>query len=354
MINRYRNKTVYDLRTLAEKVDGRVLGDAATKVDGISGLQEARPGHITFLANPRYRAFISKTQASALIASQEEPLFKGPVLQVSDPYLAFAMLLDLFFPTVKSAPGIHPSAVVYPGSDIGEGVSIDACAVIQKGVRLGKGVRIGACVVLGENSRIDDASSIAPNVTIYPDTEIGQRVIIHAGSVIGSDGFGYARKDGLPYKVPQVGKVVVEEDCEIGANVTIDRAALGETRIGRGTKIDNLVQIGHNVVIGPYSIVVSQVGIGGSTHIGNGVVLAGQVGVAGHIRIGDGVTVAAKSGITKSVPPGQTMGGHMAIPLREWRKSEAIYRHLPDLQEGYRDLLKRVKVLEKMLESKKD
>jgi UDP-3-O-[3-hydroxymyristoyl] glucosamine N-acyltransferase len=189
-------------------------------------------------------------------------------------------------------------------------------------------------------------------VTIYPGTQIGQRVIIHAGSVIGSDGFGYARKDGLPYKIPQVGKVIIEDDCEIGANVTIDRATLGETHIGKGVKIDNLVQIGHNVVIGAYSIVVSQVGISGSAHIGEGVILAGQAGVGGHIRIGDRVTAAARSGITKDIPSGETIGGFMAMPIREWRKSEAIYRRLPELQHGFRDLLKRVKALEKKLQSR--
>ena len=243
-------------------------------------------------------------------------------------------------------------AVVHPEADLSEDVSVQSGAVIQKGVRLGKGVRIGACAVVCENTQIGDDMHIYPNVTIYPGTEIGQRVIIHAGSVIGSDGFGYARKDGLPYKIPQVGCAVIEDDCEIGANVTIDRAALGETRIGQGTKIDNLVQIGHNVVIGPYSIIVSQVAISGSTKVGKGVVLAGQVGVAGHIQIGDGVTAAARSGITKSIPSGETVGGFMAMPIRKWRKSEAVYRRLPDLQDSYRALLKRVEELEKRLQSK--
>ena len=351
MTNRYNNKREYTLQALAERIGGIVLGDASIKIHGIAGLQEAGEGQITFLANIRYRSLVSKTWASALIASREEPLFKGPVLQVSDPYLAFAMILEIFFPPCRPLPGIDPTAVIHPEAKIGEGVSIQPCAVIKKGVQLGAGVVIDACAVICEDSHIGDYSYIHPNVTIYPGTRIGKRVIIHAGSVIGSDGFGYARKDGLPYKIPQVGKVVIEDECEIGANVTIDRATLGETHIGKGVKIDNLVQIGHNVVIGAYSIVVSQVGISGSTRVGAGVILAGQVGVAGHIQIGDRVTAAARTGITKDIPSGETLGGFMGMPIREWRKSEAIYRRLPELQNGYRDLVKRVKALESKLQS---
>jgi len=262
------------------------------------------------------------------------------------------MLLEIFYPPSEPSPGIHPSAVIHPEAQIGDRVSIQSCAVINKGVRLGSGVEIGSCTIVSEDSQIGDCSHIHPNVTIYPGTQIGRRVIIHAGSVIGSDGFGYARKNGLPYKVPQIGKVVIDDDCEIGANVTIDRGTLGATHISKGVKIDNLVQIGHNVIIGAYSIVVSQVGISGSTQIGEGVIMAGQVGVAGHIQIGDRVTVAAKTGITKNVSSGETMAGFMAMPVREWRKSEAIYRRLPELQNGYRELLKRVKALETILQSK--
>ncbi|MGA1840483.1 MAG: UDP-3-O-(3-hydroxymyristoyl)glucosamine N-acyltransferase [bacterium] len=352
MTSRCSHKTEYSLQDLAGRIGGVVLGNASIKIHGIAGLQDAGEGQITFLANTRYRSLVSKTRASALIASQEEPLFKGPVLQVSDPYLAFAMLLEIFYPPCEPLPGIDPSAIVHPETQIGEGVSIQPCAVIKKGVSLGSGAVIGSCAVVCEDSQIGDYSHIHPNVTIYPGTRIGQRVIIHAGSVIGSDGFGYARKDGLPFKIPQIGNVVIEDDCEIGANVTIDRATLGETHIGRGVKIDNLVQIGHNVVIGAHSIVVSQVGISGSTHVGSGVILAGQVGVAGHIQIGDRVTAAARTGITKDIPSGETIGGFMGMPIREWKKSEALYRRFPKLQNKYRDLLKRIEALESKLQSK--
>jgi UDP-3-O-[3-hydroxymyristoyl] glucosamine N-acyltransferase len=352
MINKSSKKIEFTLQDLAGKLEGKVLGNGSIKIHGVAGLQDARSGDITFLANPKYRPFVSQTQASALVASQEEPLFKGSILQVSNPYLAFAMLLEIFYPPAESPSYIHPRATIHPETEIGTGAVIQPGAVINKGVRLGQNVRIGACVVLCENVQIGNNSCIHPNVTLYAGTEIGHRVIIHAGSVIGSDGFGYARKNGLPYKIPQIGKVVVEDDCEIGANVTIDRGTLGETRIGKGTKIDNLVQIGHNVIIGPYSIVVAQVGISGSTRIGQGVVLAGQAGVAGHLQIGDKVTIAAKTGVIKNIPSGETFAGFMSMPLREWRKSEAMYRRLPELQDSYKDLLKRVKALESHLKLK--
>lgn len=349
MTNKYNNKHEYTLRELAERLQGKILGDGDITIRGIAGLEEAHAGDITFLANPLYRQLVSQTQASALIASQEEPSFGGTILQVPDPYLAFAMLLETFYPPPEPAPGVHETAVIHPDVQMGEGVRIDPGAVIAPGALLGNRVWIGACAVVGEGSQIGDDTHIHPNVTIYPGTRIGERVIIHAGAVIGSDGFGYARKEGLPYKVPQVGRVVIEDDCEIGANTAIDRGTLGDTRIGRGTKIDNLVQIGHNVSIGPYSILVAQVGVAGSVRIGQGAVLAGQAGVAGHIQIGDGVTVAGKSGVTKSIPAGETVAGFMAFPIREWRKAEAIYRHLPDLQDAYRVLVKRLDALEALL-----
>jgi len=349
MTNKYNNRRDYTLQELAERLQGKVLGDGAVTIHGIAGLEEARAGDITFLANPRYRPLVSQTQASALIASREEPSFGGPILQVQDPYLAFAMLLEAFYPPPEHAPGVHTTAVIHPDARMGEGVCIEPSAVIASGALLGDRVWIGACAVVGEGSQIGNDTRIHSNVTIYPGTQIGERVIIHAGAVIGSDGFGYARKDGLPYKVPQVGRVVIEDDCEIGANTSIDRGTLGDTRIGRGTKVDNLVQIGHNVSIGPYSILVAQVGVSGSARIGKGAVLAGQSGVAGHIQIGDGVTVAGKSGVTKSVPAGETVGGFMAFPIREWRKAEAIYRHLPDLHEACKWLAKRLDALEALL-----
>ncbi|MGA1844019.1 MAG: UDP-3-O-(3-hydroxymyristoyl)glucosamine N-acyltransferase [bacterium] len=349
MTSKSNNRHEYTLQELAERLQGRVLGKGDITISGIAGLEEAQAGDITFLANPRYRPLVSQTQASALIASQEEPSFGGPVLQVPDPYLAFAMLLEAFYPSHGHVPGVHETAVVQPDARIGKDVCIEPGAVIAPGVVLGDRVWIGACAVVGEDSSIGNDTRIHPNVTIYPDTRIGERVIIHAGVVIGSDGFGYARKDGLPYKVPQVGGVVIEDDCEIGANTTIDRGTLGDTRIGKGTKIDNLVQVGHNVSIGPYSILVAQVGVSGSARIGKGVVLAGQSGVAGHIQIGDGVTVAGKSAVTKSIPAGETVGGFMAFPIREWRKAEAVYRRLPDLQDAYRRLVKRLDALEALL-----
>lgn len=351
MTNRCKNRLEYTLQELAERLGGTVLGDGQVRISGVAGLKEAGPGDITFLANPRYQTLLHKSRASALITSSKEPLFNGSILKVSDPYLGFAMVLEIFHPPAEPVPGIHPDAHIEPDAKIGEGASVQAGAVIGHGVYIGRGAQVMSCTVVGEASRIGDYSCLYPNVTLYPRTQIGKRVIIHAGSVIGSDGFGYARKGGLPYKVLQVGRVVIEDECEIGANVTIDRGTLGDTRIGKGTKIDNLVQIGHNVVIGPYSVIVSQVGISGSTQIGQGVVLAGQVGVAGHIKIGENVTVAARSGVTKDVLKGETIAGFMAMPISQWRRSEAVYRRLPGLQKGYRELMKKVEALEARLKS---
>ncbi len=351
MIGINKNHPEYTLNEIAGIIGGNVLGDGEIKIKEVAGLKEAGPGSITFLANPKYISYLPTTKASALIANKEEPLFKGSILVVEDPYLAFAMVLEIFNPPRMPEPGIHSDAVLESDVRIGEEVSIQAFAYISRKTDIGRGVRIMAGAFIGEDCQIGDYSTIYPNVTLYSRTIIGKEVIIHAGSVIGSDGFGYAKKEGIPYKIPQTGRVVIEDSCEIGANVTIDRGTIGDTRIGRGTKIDNLVQIGHNVVIGPYSIIVSQVGISGSTQIGKGVVLAGQVGVTGHITIGDRVIVAAKAGVTKDIGQDQTIGGFMGMPIGKWRRAEAVYRNLPELQKSYREILRRIELLEDMLKS---
>lgn len=341
----------YTLQELANKVGGRIIGDSSIKIMGVAGLKEAGPGYITFISNPKYNQYLQTSKASALIAQHPESQFNGQILLAEDPYLAFAMVLEIFNPPQKSHPGIHPTALIAEGAEIGTNACIQAFAVIEKGAIIGSGTKIMSGVFVGENSCIGELSSIYPNVTIYPKSIIGKSVIIHAGSVIGSDGFGYVKKDGLPYKVPQTGGVIIEDDCEIGANVTIDRGTIGNTTIGKGTKIDNLVQIGHNVIIGPYSTIVSQTGISGSTQIGKGVTLAGQVGVAGHLKIGDGVIAAAKSGITKDIEAGEVISGTMAMPINKWRRSEAIYRNLPEMQKEYRAILKRLAVIEEQLKT---
>jgi len=345
MTNKTSRNPEFTIAELADRIGGRVIGNGKVKIKKIAPISDAGPGAITFIANPRYKSYLLSTRASALITSKEEPVFKGTTILVDNPYVAFAMILEIFNPPMRAEPGIHPNAVIETDTRIGEGVSIQANAVICQGVEIGRDACVMAGAYIGRDTIIGDSSLIYPNVTIYPRARIGKGVIIHAGSVIGSDGFGYAQKDGLPYKIPQVGRVVIEDDCEIGANVTIDRGTIGDTVIGKGTKIDNLVQIGHNVEIGPYSIIVSQVGISGSTRIGKGVVLAGQVGVNGHITIGDGAVVAAKAGVTKDVPPGETIGGFMGMPIAKWRRAEAVYRNLPDLKRGYKEIQKKIKLL---------
>ncbi|HIE64881.1 MAG: UDP-3-O-(3-hydroxymyristoyl)glucosamine N-acyltransferase [Nitrospira sp.] len=337
------------LSEIAKMLEGRVIGDPHLRITGVSSIEEAMPGDITFVSNPRYRSWVASTQASALIIPEEIQGVSASLLLVENPYYAFAQLLAYFHPAQPHAVGIDSRVSMGEGVVLGEKVSIGPFVTLEDGVTIGEGVRIGSGVFVGEGSEVGDSSLIYPNVTLREGVKIGKRVIIHCGTVVGSDGFGFVPRQGRYHKVPQVGGVIVEDDVELGANVTVDRATMGNTVIGRGTKVDNLVQIGHNVLIGEDTILVSQVGISGSTEIGRHVTLAGQVGVAGHLKIGDQVIVGGKSGITKDIPSGETVSGFPPVPHKAWLKAQATFRKLPALRNQVRALEEKITRLEKGL-----
>jgi UDP-3-O-[3-hydroxymyristoyl] glucosamine N-acyltransferase len=323
----------YRLADLALRVGGQVEGDPERAVESIQTLEAAGPRDLSFLNHARYRKQAAASGAGALLVTpalaalaRETP--KGEprrdLLLVDDPALALARLLDLFHPRPVRTPGVHPTAVVEEGASVDPTAQVGPYAVIGAGSRIAAGAAVGAHAVLGRGCRVGDRAVLHPHVVLYDDTEVGEGSEIHAGVVLGSDGFGYATHRGVHHKVPQVGRVVVEAEVEVGANTTIDRATLGETRVGAGTKIDNLVQVGHNVRIGRASILCGQAGIAGSTQLGDGVVLAGQAGVGGHLTLGDRVQVAAKSAALSSVEPGLTVAGIPAIEMGKWRREVVL------------------------------
>jgi len=331
-------KTVAEIARL---LDGEVTGDGETVITGIAGIAEAQPGELTFLDSSRYESHLETTTASAVIVGHRTSVPGKTIIRVSDPRLAFARAMRLFYPAVAPGPqGIHPTAVLGKDCRLGKNVRVGAYAVIGDEAEIGDGAVIFPLVSIGNRTRIGPGTVLYDNVTVRDGIDIGRDVIIHSGTVIGSDGFGYAQDGAEHLKIPQVGTVIIEDQVEIGSNVSIDRGALGATRIGRGTKIDNLVQIAHNVVIGPNTLLIAQVGVSGSTRIGAGVILAGQVGVIGHIELGDGTMVGAQSGIRKSVPVRSVMFGSPARPIQKAKRIEACLNRLPDL-------FKRVHRLEK-------
>jgi UDP-3-O-[3-hydroxymyristoyl] glucosamine N-acyltransferase len=312
---------------LAALVGGQLVSgaDGSIKITGVAAIADAMPGDITFYGNSRYLPQLRVTKASvALVPADFSEAVPPACIRCENPTFAFTKAIEKFAPPpIRFAPGIHPTAVVGDGVHIGEGVSIQPCAVIEPGASIGAGTVIGAHSYVGHDARIGTDCHIHPLVTIGFRCTVGNRVIIHSGAVLGSDGFGFQLQNGRQAKVPQIGIVQVDDDVEIGANSTVDRARFGRTWIGSGTKIDNLVQIAHNVVIGKDCIICGLTGISGSTKLGNQVTLAGQVGTVGHIEIGDGVTVGAQSGISKSLPPKQIFIGSPAVPAKEWREQVA-------------------------------
>ena len=306
-------------------------------------IDTAEEGQISFVANRAYEKFISTTSASALVLGPDTPCDHIPVLRHKNPYLAVAHLIDLLHPDVRLVePGCDVTAMIEPGATVHESAGIGPLCHIRNGSRVGKDTQLVSSVYLGKHVTIGDNCILYPGVRIMNDCKLGNDVIVHSGVVIGSDGFGFAQSDTGHKKIKQVGWVEISDEVEIGANTTVDRGAIGPTKIGRGTKIDNLVQIAHNVEIGENCIIVSQVGISGSTKLGNGVVLGGQVGLTGHIELGDGVQVGAQSGVSKSVPPGKTIFGYPARDLVQTMRIEASLVRLPEL-------LKRVKAIENKL-----
>lgn len=321
----------YTLGEIASSLHGTVRGDAGRRVTGIQPLDQAGPDDLSFVAQARYRRAASESRAAALIAGDPGLLPGRNLIVVENPYAALASAMGLFFAPERPAAGISPQAVIGEGAVLGEDVSIGPFAVVGPRCSLGACAALLPGVVLGDGVRIGADSVLHPGVVVYPRSVVGSRVTIHAGSVIGSDGFGYAEEGASRAKIPQVGNVVIGDDVEIGACVTIDRATFGSTIIGAGSKIDNLVQVGHNVVIGEGSILVAQSGIAGSTRLGRSVILAGQSGAAGHLSLGDRSVVGAKSAVLQDIPPGAFVVGHPAVDHRSWKREQAALRRLPDL-----------------------
>jgi UDP-3-O-[3-hydroxymyristoyl] glucosamine N-acyltransferase len=327
---------------IAKELDGKVIGDESLQLTGFAPATAARAGDLTFAENETFFLKAEQSAASAVLVDGPHISANKTLILVANARIAFARVLPLFFPDRIFAPGIHPSAVVDPTAQIDPAAHIGPHCVIGEKVRIGPGVVLQGGNHIGRNVVIGAQSRLFPNVVVYGQTQIGQRVRIHAGAVLGSDGFGYVFDSGQHRKVPQVGQVIVQDDVEIGANVTIDRGALGPTTIGKGTKIDNLVQIAHNVSVGEHCLVVAQVGVAGSTKIGHYTTLAGQVGIAGHLKIGNKVTIAAQSGVMHDVPDGGKWLGAPAQPDRQAKRQMIALQHLPDLIRRVHELEKRL------------
>ncbi len=315
-----------------------MVGDPDVEITGVAPLDLATSRDISFLANAKYRDAARKSSAGALLVPEGESLPGKPLIHCPDPYLAFALVMQAFHPPRSFSPGVHATAVVGRDCAVAPSAHVGPYAVIDDGTVVGPDSVVEASCVIGTGCRIGKGCHLYPGVVLYPDTIVGDRVSLHSGVVLGADGFGYAHKDGRQVKIPQVGRVVVENDVEIGANTTVDRGALEETRIGEGTKIDNLVQIAHNVRTGPDCILVAQSGISGSTTLGRGVIVAGQSGAVGHIRIGDGARIGAKSAVTKNLPDGAFVTGHPAQPHKAWLKERALAGRLEELLDRVREL----------------
>jgi len=334
------------VKQIAQTVGGEIIGDGRFVLTGINSLNDAGPKEISFFADRRYKESLNTTRAGALLVPREIPSFKGPQVIVPHTELAYAKVAGMFSPPIPRHPGISQEANIHKTSVIGKDVSIYPMVVVGEGTQIGDETTIFPNAFIGERVRIGNRCLIYPNVTILRDCLIGNDVIIHSGSVIGGDGFGYVRDGSASVKIPQTGKVQIDDHVEIGANNCIDRAALGKTWIQRGTKTDNLVHIAHNVVIGENSIIVAQAGISGSCHIGHEVIIGGQVGIIDHIAVGDRAMIGPQSGIAKSIPPGEVVSGSPAMPHRLWLKTSTLTTRLPELNQRLRQLEKRLEELE--------
>jgi UDP-3-O-[3-hydroxymyristoyl] glucosamine N-acyltransferase len=336
------------LSELSDRLGTRLDGDGDIDIQRVAGIEQAGPGAITFVANPRYQSLLATTRASAVIVGENSPAAPCAMLRTRHPYVAFAGAVGLLSPEFEPPAGIHPLTSIAASAVIGEDVSIAAFVSIDDDVTIGRDVAIGPHVSIGRGATIGDGCRLHARVSIRQRSILGRRVILQDGVVIGGDGFGFAkREDGSYEKIPQRGVVVIEDDVEIGANSTVDRPAVGETRICAGAKIDNLVQVAHGVRVGRNTMLCAQVGIAGSSVIGDDVVLAGQVGVAGHLDIGDRVTATAQTGIPNSVDAGALISGYPAIPNRDWLKASVLFRRLPELKKALGDLQRRLEEIER-------
>lgn len=325
-------------------------GNSAVEITGISSLEKAERGDLVFLAHSKYRSLLDQTRGSAAIILPSEQFDRIPVIRSENPYLTFIQSLNFFYAPYKPEPGVHPQAYISPSAKIGKEVSIGAFAAIGDSVEIGDRSVIYPLVSIYPRVTIGKDCVLHSHVSVREDVRIGNRVIIHNGAVIGSDGFGYLQtKESSHIKIPQKGTVVIEDNVEIGANTAIDRAALDETVIQEGAKIDNLVQVAHNVEVGSHSIIAGQAGIAGSTKLGKNVVLGGQVGISDHIHVGDNASIAARGGVMNDIPPHSFVAGAPAVDFQEWRKTWAAIPHLYDLIKEVRRLRKKVEELEKRL-----
>ncbi|MCP3978966.1 MAG: UDP-3-O-(3-hydroxymyristoyl)glucosamine N-acyltransferase [bacterium] len=339
----------YSLDELAERLGGQVVGDGSIRVDDVATLDQAGAEQLSFLTNAKYRAAVEGTRAAAILVGPGTELPGRTLLVASEPYLALARLLELFHPPPARRPGVSPDARVAASAVLGADVVIGPFAVVEDDVRLGDRATVGAGCVIARDCELGEDTELRPGVVLYPSTRIGSRCLIHSGVVLGADGFGFATVDGEHHKVPQTGSVAVEDEVEIGANSTVDRGALGQTRIGRCSKIDNLVMIAHGVTLGDGSLLAAQSGIAGSTRVGKRAVFAGQSGAAGHLEIADGTVVAAKSAVLQDQEQGAFVAGIPAIDHRTWKRAQAISRRLPELWSELRETKARLDRLERMV-----
>jgi UDP-3-O-[3-hydroxymyristoyl] glucosamine N-acyltransferase len=326
------------------------ISEGEIEINAAAGLDEAQPGEVTFLSNPKYANKVASTRASAIFVSENAELARGDiaVLRAKDPYLAFTRALVVFHPRPSFEPGIDPAAVIELSATSGEGTFIGARSVIGANVTIGDRVLIHPNVTIYEGVSIDDDCEIHSGVAVRANTVVGKRVIIHNNAVIGSDGFGFAKDEDKHWlKIPQVGRVVIEDDVEIGANTTIDRASTGETRIKRGAKIDNLVQIGHSCIVGEDALLCAQVGMAGSSRVGDRVILTGQVGIGGHITVGDDAILYPQSGVPNDVAPGAILVGTPAFEVGAFWRAVAVFKKLGELPKRIRALEKRLDAVEK-------
>ena len=334
------------LEEVARWVGGRVRGRPDRLVTAVASLEEAGPDHLSFLTNAKYRSAAARSRAGALLVAPGVEVEGHDLVEVPEPYLALARILDRMHPASPPAPGVSPDARVAASSRVAGDASIGPFVVVGEGATVGARAVLGAGVVVGDGCTIGEDTVLKPRVVLYPATIVGARCLIHAGVVLGGDGFGFATSKGEHHKVPQLGRVVIEDDVEIGANSTVDRGTLGETRIGKGTKIDNLVMIAHGVVVGPAGLFAAQSGIAGSTRIGSRATFAGQAGAAGHLHLGEGVVVAAKSAVLGDLDDGAFVAGIPAMDHRAWKRSQAVWKILPELRARLRDLEDRLDAID--------
>jgi UDP-3-O-[3-hydroxymyristoyl] glucosamine N-acyltransferase len=338
------------LQDLAERIGCRLEGDPDLPITGVAGIEQAGPGEVTFVANPKYLSALASTRASAVILDEDAPAPPCAALRTPAPYVAFAKALELFARVPRPPVGVDACSAIGRDVTFGKDVAIGPFVTIGDGAAIGEGTIVHSHVAIGPGTTIGRHCLLYSHVSLRERVTLGDRVILHPGVVLGSDGYGFARQaDGTHYKVPQSGTVVIEDDVELGANTTIDRPPVGETRIGAGTKIDNLVQIAHGIRVGRRVLIAAQSGIAGSTTLEDDVVFGGQVGVAGHITVGRGTIASAQSGITNSTDPGAFLSGTPAIPNLEWRKASVLFRRLPEMKKTIADLERRVASLEREL-----